>query len=838
MNTPPKIPFEKWREICLQQNDLSGEVETLRDQVKSIFSMLFSSTKIDDGNGNTVLETKSSHNESLAQLIKELDKCFSVKSIHITRIWALNCLHGAVDGCQTLSFEIFKLLSIFLLSYCSPLLEEAEFSEDTEEMVRDSAMSCLKALIETPLEMNNSVPNHVEVIRQKLTFAYKAVANRCATESSTEDFDQGYSLEASCDFREGLSLLPRSRRSLCFSLIRTAIDSVGAIQLDGPIEDEGFFEVLIDFTKFSTKCLHGESDPRCLMELLSMLTTLLRTLSPLFNLKRDTFPTVAVFDAVAPYYPIQFTPPPNDKYGITRSGLQQALMGVLNNSDFDSKGDRESMLNLACGIVLERLIPSSDNDSTDEDKLEALQDLLLILGNRCHLLSPESVRELSNALIAAHSEGSSGAALGKTGPQKSIANTCRNLVSIIAAELETTDLWEVFVQEPIQSDLTCLAISPESTKGRNTIAYFACLAASGGKRSFQFTFDQCMPQLISVLKESEEEEKISAAALGVGAFFSSYQVAVERSGDKIVLNPHPLQSHSATVLAVLADCFQSNKQQPAVIVIVQALLSLLMVTPEDILEDTEYEIIMTFLKDLRDLVIQPKLEIDDDEIQTKLAKSLGTIIGIANQAGSSSVLGTKENIRDFINETILAKLTTSVIDASTTSDTLFHIHSLAKACDSSENVATKVVDDVMNILSEKLNSGQHQDVLEIAKTTGIILEHGGKNASNAFHSTKVNPVDIIKIIGRGNDNPIQGVIKVGISLLQLPRSEQELEEEAKAVSKKYKVSATHDNSQCSDQDLLWSPSHIPISSRLRRFFAKRSNQISLRFCWSCASTYI
>ena len=47
----------------------------------------------------------------------------------------------------------------------------------------------------------------------------------------------------------------------------------------------------------------------------------------------SSFPFTKFFDAVAPYYPVTFSPPLNNPYGITSNGIQSSLMAVLCHND-------------------------------------------------------------------------------------------------------------------------------------------------------------------------------------------------------------------------------------------------------------------------------------------------------------------------------------------------------------------------------------------------------------------------------------------------------------------------------------------------------------------------
>jgi uncharacterized protein YwlG (UPF0340 family) len=117
------------------------------------------------------------------------------------------------------------------------------------------------------------------------------------------------------------------------------------------------------------------------------------------------------------------------------------------------------------------------------------------------------------------------------------------------------------------------------------------------------------------------------------------------------------------------------------------------------------------------------------------------------------------------------------------SDARFDVLSIACACKSSEIVANQVLDDIMANLLEKVKAEAHDDALRVAKIVALVLKEGGATATAAFHRTKVDPIELIKIVGHADaDGKLSSrVLKVGMSILQLPSSEKQLEEEMTAV---------------------------------------------------------
>ncbi|KAL7545756.1 hypothetical protein ACHAWF_009108 [Thalassiosira exigua] len=417
-----------------------------------------------------------------------------------------------------------------------------------------------------------------------------------------------------------LSQIPRAKRSLCFNLLEGALDGLA----DDGVEwkelrsqlqshdggDNGLPPTLLKsmsaFASLSSSCMHGETDPRCILQLLQLLNKIQRTMLPLFFTNGDTstedrmdidtsdiaFPSVEMFDAVAPYYPVQFTPPKNDPHGITRGRLQGALMDVLCErgaiyrippvSKETNEGEyaQENMITLSARMFLERLEPpkSSDydppsNGSESEvgDKLDAVRDLssLLLsqpssseseatanpmdqqLPSNATRLRPDFVSELSSSMARAHEEAASSDA---TSLAASIRKFSASLSHSLESSMENTKdqngatntapLWEAFVVHIVRHLTPILGSAPQGMHGRASTAYLASLAAEGGLRTLKEVLGGCYPHFLGVLspldmkeqnkdepsnsRSIRDEEKLAAAMRGIAALVSSCRVALKK----------------------------------------------------------------------------------------------------------------------------------------------------------------------------------------------------------------------------------------------------------------------------------------------------------------------
>ena len=809
------IPFTDWRERCLKQKDLEKK-EEFRVEAKRLFASLVQTIQFETE--DPVLKTKPLHNEALAQLIFEMGPTLTTGS-HVSRILALSSLCGAVEGCSSagLSHSITQLLGNFLLEYCGPLEEDDD--ENLDEMVRDVAIACLTAVVRAPMEENETLnPKENLIVRLHLT--QQGVQRRCAAPELDDgmNFDHGYDFpktSPSNDFRGGLSTLPRSRRSLCFSLIRACVDGIDSYHFDIVAFD--LTAELASFSSFSSNCLHGESDPRCLQQLLLTTHVLQRSFLPFFASDEGTikFPVINIFDAVAPYYPIQFTPPPNDTNGITRRGLHLALMSVFSFTGLDDiNGGRETMLNLSAGIFLERLVPSEDDDSTFEDKMESIDDLTALLFpterdniKRCSHLHEDILRELSVSMISIHAEASANVSSGgeKGQKNKKIADLCRGLVSKITADLECSNedsLWNIFVSDVVRENSATLSTSPQTIQGRTTVAYLACLAASGGPKSLNVCLQYGLPHLIDALDpDSADEEKMAAAAYGIAAFYSSFCVCFER-GTKtgVTFSPHPLKDFK-TIEALLPLVVERINSVSTQVAAVRALGAVLLVTPPELIPEGNHSFVLIFLESLTSTVIAAEGSQSENELSLAASRTLSSIIGKClenlseNDKKMPSALDSVE-IRQFAKDKVLAKIlshASQIPPQRLIKCCQYDLLTLALACEESKEVSKFVVTNFLNNLGISLQTRgpSHHDSKSAAASLSFILERGGINAVTVFHCASdpdISALNILALLSSRQSTtdsiapPMISSLGQEMSTLELPSTKEEREAALESVS--------------------------------------------------------
>ena len=808
-----------WVELCVNTQDPKTVQETLKAEAREFFRSALAVPS----------NYKDPREAALARLIQSIGRALTAS--FPSRICALSVLCGATEGIRAaeskLSMRTANLVIAFLMEQCGPIQNDDETGgvnyysvEDYDEQIRDIAVENLAALLRCRFEIMSKgdvVTRASETVRFRCNAARQGIERRCAApEEEDSHMDHGLGVSALNDVRGGLSTLPRSRRSRCFSLIQAVVEGIEdlvqnnkkSVAKIGKSEENE----LVDFVRFACNCLQGESDPRCLVQLLLLLNKIQVTFQPLFlEAQLATFPITEVFDAIAPYYPINFTPPPNDNYGITQKGLRDALMAVLSHFGYDelaAKKKKDTMLNLSLGIVLERLIPmGGDGDhlaETAREKQEAVDDLNPILfpadDSSFDRLDKGSVQQLSSALMVVHQQASVAVSQGggNSDDDKYLADSCRTLISKIAFRLEGTnhkELWEAFVKDPVESISTQLLST--STDGRIAIAFIACFAASGGAQTLQWALHVGLPPLIGILKNGLQDEGLATtAAYGVGAFFSSCNVAMDKAAKNgVVLHPHPLEQFSSGAFQNLYDLFENSADGHSVSLrtaSIRALESILLVSPSNQIAGSEREKVTTFARSLADHVLEAsepgKASSGDVDFIETCSQALGTIIGkcMSTLSGDNvstdelSVL-TSEQVKNHLKGEVLVDILFKAKQETRGKDHLRYDRKvLAKACSSNLSAATFVIEALLHAIKDALQQySVGSESLACAQALSHALEEGGVVAARAFHELAPPNVTAHDIFDKLSEiDPRKGKGKTN---LDLPATGEETESAKRQV---------------------------------------------------------
>ena len=823
--------LRRWQISCVEQPQTQ---EDLRAESRTCFRRLVQEWFV-SAEENGLSAAKLPHEEALAKVIQELGPAFSLNR-HASRNCALQVIVGALEGCSEsqLSNSVANLLGTFLLTHCGPL-EEDESGEDFDDQIRDAAVMAMAALSQITTVTATNGSDVIEAITIRLKFAQEGVRYRCASPEMDDDenrnrnthgFGQGRSAN---DIRGELSNLPRSKRSLCFDLLQSATTGVGKIVVahQSLVTKELLSDIqpkMIAFVVFAANCMHGESDPRCLQQLLQLLHSIQRAFQPMFIFSKDSscvFPTSEIFDAVAPYYPIQFTPPPNNVHGITRSGLHSSLVSVLTFGGADAMAkqhNRHTMVNLSAGLFIEQLLPPEEEDDKPNvaEQLEVIECLTTLLfppeveganSSRCDQLEIDTARDLCVALITIHDKSSlnvsQGGAVGSQ--NKQLADSCRTLVSKIAFQLEFAtkkELWETFVMTPLSKLAARVKLSP--ARGRTAIAYGACLAASGGPRTLRCCLTSCLGILIDVVSQSLDDfDNAAAAAYGVGAFFSSCRVAMDRAKKEgVVLSPHPLESYTGNAFQALYNAFTSLKSEKELVASkailvkigsVRALESVLLAGTAKQFQPDDATKICQFVQELLDSVLDDKAGSDDDEWRKACYLTLGSLLGTALEGagspdeihtGDSAGILTTEIIRDFFTDSVYPKVLESATKSLDIAEkSRFDWEVLSMACICGRASARFVITSLLDALNKKIQQGLDDSCLSYAEALSFVLRHGGDVATQAYHGIST-PDAIFKKVSTLSAHAMEDSLKLRTSIqnLALPATVEEREAQKTSVS--------------------------------------------------------
>lgn len=490
----------------------------------------------------------------------------------------------------------------------------------SHEDVRDASLTGMAALLRSRLDIfptqqslspqktSSPLGEAMGVVREsmelRIELAMLGVRYRCQTGKVDEGLGAGggvgyEAMSPHANIEDGLSQLPRLKRSLCFKLFEGALDGFNGDELiweklesqfqsqsSSPTQEarasiipQSLLRSMSAYASLISSCIHGETDPRCLLQLLCLLNKTQQILMPLFYAPKNNkpsggadqmdtdvtevvFPTVEIFDAVAPYYPVQFTPPKNDPHGITRDMLQDALMAVLcergtfyisqsvQNENGSDGEEKETMMMLAGRMFLERLEPpkssdynppSNGSESEVDDKLDAVRDLSTLFLPRStsskngvmagktanavgipgphyspnvSRVTPSFMSELSSSMARVHEDAVSS-------DSKSLASAIRKFSSYLAHTLEpvatsnknqlkvvdSSLLWEAYVVDVLRHLSPTLASAPQGMHGRASTAYLASLAAEGGVMTLNKVLEGCYPRFLGVLASLDRKDQ-------------------------------------------------------------------------------------------------------------------------------------------------------------------------------------------------------------------------------------------------------------------------------------------------------------------------------------------
>lgn len=788
--------FDQWKSDCLSATRDPKELET---ESKSFFT------------------SQPVHRErALALLIQSLEPAFTATRLK-TRHYALTILQGALAAPMALSLSVMKLVGDFLLQHGGPILMETEEPDgewDMDETVRDSATKAVANLLMSQMPRSNLEDDDqvTDSIRYRVQLSQEAIRRRCAL-PDREDEDSQRLLGSSAP--RGLASLPRSRRTLCFEVLQSTLDGIRIIleivwapsahpRNKSSIIDRVSMSIL-NWSELTINCLHGESDPRCLIQLLRLLSSLQDVF---VHVLEKSFPVDAMFDAVSAYYPVQFSPPKTMSAPVTKQDLAEALWKILSCTKYDeplAKAGRDTMFSLTLGIILEQLLPlPEDEPPTLLEQKEALEDLNQLLGGsggesretfdaiEHDRVGPESLSTISSALRSIHAKTAVQGASDSSATSQQVSLSCRNLIAAVAKACETgrKGYWNAFVKEPVQD---IVHGQSRTSWSRPDIVYLSCLAGCGGMKTLHFILDNTLPAFLSILADmdpsAEEEDflaakaatQMSLALFGIAALCAAIQTSVEKQQIGVTLNPHPLRKHEVNSAILLAwdqtkdiSSVSENCRKSFValrLAAVRAMETTLLVLPE-LTDSAQMNELKSFVEDLSQRVIVGEGDGNEDEklFKSACARLLGIIVGEAmKEDGENS-----ESVNEYpvIRTGLLKEALTEVIFPRI----LEHVSSpfaqlaLAVVCTQSKSAATTTVQKLMTALVEEIQN--QPDSRRAIDDMASILTRGGRNASEAFQNSDFL-IQLRSVLLPQRSPNVD--ISTRVSALQLPSTAEEIQ---------------------------------------------------------------
>ena len=798
--------FGGWNRSCLAAQNVESS-RSVESEVKSFFSSLRVSES-----------SPQLQEEAIALLIKSLEDALTSKHLQ-SRICAIGCLKGALQTQQQqdetppmLSSPVMKLLGNFVLQQCGPILvEESTEDSDLDEQVRDSAVQTIAALLHTMTDTTNN-ESFEESILYRLHLSQETVKLRCAIPDDEDDELGKYSQDQGQIAPRGLASLPRLRRSLCFELLRSTLDGLKpllVLTLSSRISSP-----LLQWVEFSIHCLYGESDPRCLIQLLNFLADLQKAcLDPLCS----QFPVATLFDAVSSYYPIQFTPPPQMSHTVTREDLTRALWNILSCTIYDNaQNGHDTMFALTLGLILDQLVPlPEDGPATLDELRDALEDLKSLLritkyGSSSAVdvaalfqgsIEPSALLQVASALRTVHAQTAVPGASGSPIAQQ-VSVICRDLIADIAlsCELQTKEprFWKLFVNDVT---LDVVRGQPASSLPRSDIVYLACLAGCGGVKTMKFVLDQTLPAFLQIIGafvvSSEDDNTVSEAvnpihnALnGAAALLASVQGTLKRQPAGVVINPHPMEFHGSSTIDSLSQAWKQlgdvermgsdrNRSRYAAVrlALVRTMETALMVLPKTV-DTTHLDQILRYLSDLSEKAMLDDIDLGNHEKQFLAAcsRSLGIAVGEAMNGAQAL----KNDFSVLQSSSIRHELTTTIFPFLLKKASARNCQTaLAVACSMSEPTSQAVVEEFMSTVVASIRN--QDDYEKIIADVADVLSSGGRNASAAFQSSDfLFQVRSALLPACHNNN---GEINLGVSSLQLPIPAEEAAREQAEIER-------------------------------------------------------
>lgn len=277
--------------------------------------------------------------------------------------------------------------------------------------------------------------------------------------------------------------------------LRQAAFDLLSYVLEEPLYREARHSMAEDLANGVVNAMEGEKDPRCLLTCLGLAECILRE----FGDSGEIGEVVEeIFDVTACYYPITFTPPPNDPYGITREQLVSALRSVFVAS--------KVLAPHVVPLLLEKL------EATSEDvKLDSLDHLSVCSASYGAKVMLPHLRAISDALqreLRAQQDGS---------VSDAVLEAVTTLTRTVATHREATGEpagWGALVDPLLMNCLGEIKKAPESMLGR-TSGRAVCAVAKACPYSQRLVLRECFKDLQALFEATPASTSPAAALLDV-----------------------------------------------------------------------------------------------------------------------------------------------------------------------------------------------------------------------------------------------------------------------------------------------------------------------------------
>eukprot|EP00644_Phytophthora_capsici_P008408 jgi/Phyca11/507299/fgenesh2_kg.PHYCAscaffold_26_\ len=458
-------------------------------------------------------------------------------------------------------------------------------------------------------------------------------------------------------------------RKMCFDLMQLALaqSTVVELLLDSVPADKDAQDASVDdaersedlgrqFAQTFLSSMEGEKDPRNLLLCMQVARTLLSSLEPVFS--RSDALLQQYFDVVSCYFPIIFTPPPNDPYGITSEGLILSLRHAFAASDL--------LAPLVLPFLLKKLA-----STVVEAKLDALQTLVFC-GERY------SVNAL---LLQMHAVATALYDEVLDGEKQEVITEARQAISrfsgvVARAKAQDTPgaayAWSKFVVE-----MTARAageLRENATDSMVSVSAGQVLAALGHESSMSFAhvLKIAVPLLVEQLdNESSGSESVPSKCEAALARILLLVDTIDREIDQSA-QAQPMRPHAPPLIDALVNFLSNdddNQTKPgssptARCIAVDALCHLLTYPPSPIVASAQVKALINLFT--RMLLLDPAAEVRAACLQS--LKEISTVSTSSTASTSSGEHPVTGGYAAFVVEISLARLMAAVNEGSDQED--------------------------------------------------------------------------------------------------------------------------------------------------------------------------